>query len=69
MAQFEYGVTGMTCEHCENRVAGEVASIPGVESATADATTGRLVVTAASEPAPQAIREAVDEAGYELAGV
>lgn len=69
MAQFEYGVTGMACEHCETRVAGEVASIPGVESATADATTGRLVVTAASEPAPQAIREAVDEAGYELAGV
>lgn len=69
MARFEYGVTGMTCEHCQSRVAAEVASIPGVESATADATTGRLVVTAASEPAPEAIREAVDEAGYELAGV
>jgi copper chaperone len=67
MAEFVYRVTGMTCEHCEHRVAGEAGSIPGVELAVADAATGMLVVTAASDPGQDAIRGAVDEAGYELA--
>jgi copper chaperone CopZ len=68
MDRFEYQVVGMTCEHCERRVVGELEAIAGVESAVADAATGRVVVTASRRPAAGAVLEAVDEAGYELAG-
>ncbi|MBT1596805.1 heavy-metal-associated domain-containing protein [Curtobacterium flaccumfaciens] len=68
MERFEYHVVGMTCEHCERRVTGELEAIAGVELVTADAATGLIVVTAPTRPDAAAIAEAVDEAGYELAG-
>ena len=68
MERFEYHVVGMTCEHCERRVAGELGAVDGVVSVTADATTGLVVVSAPSRPDPAAVAGAVDEAGYELAG-
>ncbi|EYT63007.1 MULTISPECIES: heavy-metal-associated domain-containing protein [Curtobacterium] len=68
MERFEYHVVGMTCEHCERRVTGELEAIAGVELVTADAATGLVVVTAPARPDAAAIAEAVDEAGYELAG-
>lgn len=67
MDRFEYRVTGMTCEHCERRVSGELSAIDGVDAVTADAATGLVVVTAASRPSDDAVADAVDEAGYELA--
>lgn len=67
MDRFEYRVTGMTCEHCERRVSGEIAAIDGVDSVTADASTGLVVVTASERPGDAAVAEAIDEAGYELA--
>ncbi|PCN48187.1 copper-transporting ATPase [Curtobacterium sp. 'Ferrero'] len=66
MEQFEYHVDGMTCDHCERRVAAEVGTVHGVEHVTADASTGLVVVTADHRPDRDAIAEAVDEAGYEL---
>lgn len=68
MERFEYHVVGMTCEHCERRVTGELNAIAGVESVTADAETGLVVVTAGAQPDAAAVAEAVDEAGYELVG-
>lgn len=68
MERFEYHVVGMTCEHCERRISGELEAIAGVESVTADAATGLVIVTAQSKPDGAAVAEAVDEAGYELAG-
>jgi len=69
MERFEYHVVGMTCEHCERRVTGELGAIAGVDSVTADAATGLVVGTAQAEPDAAAVAEAVDEAGYELASV
>ncbi|PYY64439.1 copper-transporting ATPase [Curtobacterium sp. MCPF17_003] len=67
MERFEYHVVGMTCEHCERRVVGELEAIAGVDSVTADAATGLVVVTAQAQPDAAAVAEAIDEAGYELA--
>ena len=67
MERFEYRVVGMTCEHCERRVTGELEATAGVDSVTADAATGLVVVTASAQPDVAAVAEAVDEAGYELA--
>lgn len=62
-----YTISGMTCAHCEQAVLQEVTALPGVTTATADAQTGRLTITADSPVDEAAVRSAVDEAGYELA--
>jgi copper chaperone len=64
--QKQFIVTGMTCEHCENRVAREVRDVPGITSAVADAAAGTLVVTGGDVLDEAAIADAVDEAGYAL---
>lgn len=68
MERFEYHVAGMTCEHCERRVAGELGAVPGVASVDADAATGLVVITASTRPDAAAVADAIDEAGYELTG-
>jgi copper chaperone CopZ len=63
-----YQVTGMTCGHCEGAVAGEIGEIAGVSSVEAVAATGRVTVVSADPLDDEAVRAAVDEAGYQLAG-
>ena len=63
-----YKVTGMSCGHCETAISEEVSQIPGVSAVKAVASTGEVTVTSATELDDDAVREAVDEAGYELAG-
>ncbi|CAM5443325.1 Copper-binding protein OS=Streptomyces rutgersensis OX=53451 GN=F0345_08800 PE=4 SV=1 [Streptomyces diastaticus subsp. diastaticus] len=58
----------MTCGHCEGAVAEEVSALPGVSSVNAEAATGRVTVTSAAPLDEEAVRAAVDEAGYELTG-
>ena len=58
-----YTVAGMTCGHCEMSVQEEVEEIPGVDSATADHTTGKLTVRGA-DVTDDAVRTAVEAAGY-----
>ena len=64
-----YGVTGMTCGHCVGSVTEELKSLPGVEDVSVDLNAGGTSkVTVVSEGAldESAVREAVDDAGYEL---
>ncbi|MFE9773061.1 heavy-metal-associated domain-containing protein [Streptomyces sp. NPDC005931] len=63
-----YKVTGMTCGHCEGAVSGEISQIAGVSSVKAIASTGEVTVVSAAPLDEEAVRAAVDEAGYELAG-
>ncbi|MFF2845663.1 heavy-metal-associated domain-containing protein [Streptomyces sp. NPDC058001] len=63
-----YQVTGMTCGHCEGAVSAEVSALPGVTSVQAVASTGQVTVISASPLDEEAVRAAVDEAGYELTG-
>ncbi|GHJ37398.1 heavy-metal-associated domain-containing protein [Streptomyces sp. TS71-3] len=63
-----YQVTGMTCGHCEGAVASEIGGLAGVSSVRAEAATGRVTVVSAAPLDDAAVRSAVDEAGYELAG-
>lgn len=59
-----YAVAGMSCSHCERSIQEEVFRVPGVVDAAADHETGRLVVTGDADP--EAVRAAVEEAGYEV---
>jgi copper chaperone CopZ len=63
-----YKVSGMSCGHCEGAVSDEISGIEGVTSVKAVAATGEVTVTSDAEPDDEAVRAAVDEAGFELAG-
>jgi copper chaperone len=66
-----YAVTGMTCDHCVKAVTEEVSALDGVTSVDVVLVTdGPSEVTVTSDAAldRSAVAEAVDEAGYELAG-
>ncbi len=59
-----YTVTGMTCGHCVASVTEEVTEVPGVLDVHVDLAAGLLTVT--GDATADAIRGAVQEAGYEL---
>ncbi|WBB73110.1 heavy-metal-associated domain-containing protein [Micromonospora sp. WMMD1128] len=63
-----YQVNGMTCGHCVNAVSAELTALPGVTDVQVDLATGRVTVTSQSPLDADAVRAAVDEAGYDLAG-
>lgn len=64
-----YQVTGMTCGHCESAVTAELTQLPGVREVAVDLSTGEVAVTSDGPLPIDEVRHAVDEAGYELAGV
>jgi len=68
MQQSIYAVTGMTCSHCVSAVHAEVSRIPGVRDVAVDLDAGKVTVTADEQPDLAAVRAAIEEAGYELAG-
>ncbi|GLX52475.1 heavy-metal-associated domain-containing protein [Streptomyces sp. MB22_4] len=63
-----YQVTGMSCGHCEGSVSAEISQLPGVTSVKAVASSGEVTVVSAAPLDDEAVRAAVDEAGFELAG-
>ena len=67
LEQQVYVVSGMTCSHCVTAVRSELMKIPGVREVVVDLDAGKVTVDADHEPELAAVREAIDEAGYELA--
>ncbi|GAB3201982.1 hypothetical protein GCM10027261_37910 [Geodermatophilus arenarius] len=68
MSTASYTVTGMTCQHCVASVTEEVSGIPGVTDVEVDLASGGLTVTSDAPVDDAAVRAAVAEAGYEVAG-
>lgn len=62
-----YSVPAISCGHCKSAIEGEVAPLDGVESAIVDIDARTLTVT--GDVSEDAVRAAVDEAGYEVASV
>ena len=65
MSTSTYTVTGMTCSHCTASVTEEVSELPGVTAVHVELETGRLTVD--GDTTDDAVRAAVQEAGYQLA--
>ena len=66
----DLAVTGMTCGHCVSSITEELGVLDGVESVNVQLNAGGVsTVTVSSSSAldPEAVRAAVDEAGYSLA--
>lgn len=65
-----YSVAGMTCGHCTSAVTEEISKLVGVQDVKIDLVAGgtsAVHVTSEAALDEADVREAVDEAGYELA--
>ncbi|MBO4337584.1 MAG: heavy metal translocating P-type ATPase [Lachnospiraceae bacterium] len=65
----EIKVNGMMCAHCEAHVKKALEALDGVESAAASHEKNLVTITASGSVDQAAIKAAVEEAGYEYAGV
>jgi copper chaperone len=61
-------VTGMNCGHCATSVREEIGDIPGVHAVDVDLASGNVTIDSDSAIEAAAIRNAVEDAGYLLAG-
>ncbi len=59
-----YTVAGMSCDHCTAAVRGEVSKVAGVEQVDVDLATKQVVVHG-DGVSDDAVRLAIDEAGYD----
>jgi copper chaperone len=66
MISSTYTVDGMTCGHCVGAVTRELGTLEGVAGVTVQLATGRVVVESAEHLDEDAVRAAIDEAGYVL---
>jgi copper chaperone len=66
MTTTTYQVNGMTCGHCVSAVTEELRKIDGVSDVEVDLASGNVVVSSDVPVADEAVRAAVDEAGYEV---
>jgi copper chaperone len=64
--QLTYSVPGVSCGHCRSAITAEVAMVAGVSSIDVDVDAKRVTV-AGKQLDDEAIRAAIDEAGYDVA--
>ena len=61
-----YRVSGMSCGHCVGSVTEAVGAVPGVDRVDVDLARGLVTVTGGAVVDDDAVRRAVDDAGYEM---
>ncbi|MPY95804.1 MAG: cation-transporting ATPase [Acidimicrobiia bacterium] len=59
-------VIGMTCEHCVRSVREELTKLDGVADVDVDLASGQVTLHTSAPVEPDAVRAAVEEAGYEV---
>lgn len=65
----EVKIKGMMCAHCEAHVKKALEALDGVESAAPDKDAGNAVLTLSKEVSADAVKAAVEDAGYEFLGM
>lgn len=65
----EVKIKGMMCPHCEAHVKKALEALDGVESAAPDKDAGNAVLTLSQAVSVDAVKAAVEEAGYEFLGM
>ncbi len=69
MKKMVIDIDGMSCAHCVRHVTEALQALSEVSAVSVDLEAGQAKLEAADTLAPEAIRAAVDEAGYEVTGV
>ena len=67
MSAITYSVPGVSCDHCKHAIEAEVAKVPGVSAVTVDVEAKTVRVD--GDAPDDAVRTAIDEAGYDVASV
>ena len=67
MSVESFNVVGMSCGHCVAAVTSEVSKIAGVTRVDVDLASGAVTVESDRPVDPNAVAEAIDEAGYTVA--
>ena len=62
----QHRVGGMSCGHCVAAVTEEVSRVAGAEEVDVDLAAGTVTVRGQADP--DAVRQAIEEAGYEVVG-
>ena len=62
-------VNGMMCGHCEAHVKKALEAIDGIETAAASHEKNLVTITKTKDVEESLIKEAVEDAGYEYAGI
>ena len=66
MKELTIKVNGMVCGGCENRVKNAVSNIEGVEEVTANHELGVVTVKANENVSEEAIKNKIDDKGFEV---
>jgi copper chaperone CopZ len=66
MQTLTYSVPGISCAHCRMAITGEVGGVAGVSAVAVDLERKVVTVTGAGVD-DAAVRDAIDEAGYDVA--
>jgi copper chaperone len=64
MQTLSYTVPDLSCGHCREAVTNELSKVDGVDSVDVDLDT-KLVLVHGTDVDDAAVREAIEEAGYE----
>lgn len=59
-----YSVPGISCDHCKHAIEGEVSGVPDVAGVEVDVDAKTVQVVGGAD---EAIRAAIQEAGYDVA--
>lgn len=67
MATKELKIEGMSCDHCKKAVTDALKEVNGVRSVDVDVQEGKALVSFdPAQATEQAMKEAIEEAGYEV---
>lgn len=66
MVTQHYKISGMSCEHCVRAVNEEIQQIPEIDRYEVDLDTATLTVHVDGQVPDDKIRDAIDEAGFEI---
>lgn len=59
-------VNGMMCQGCENRIQNALKTLEGVENVVANHNTGTVTVISNNNVLENAIKEKIEDIGYEV---
>ncbi len=68
MTEHRFQVPGMSCAHCEHAVKSELLKVDGVWEVNVNLDSKTVVVKHDAVVNTGAMREAIEEAGYEIEG-
>ena len=66
MQTITYSVPGISCGHCRTAITDEVSAVPGATGVDVDLA-GKVVTVTGAGVDDAAVRDAIDEAGYDVA--